>query len=379
MNETVFAVPQFQHDLIPQPRSAQADQEIAGKIKRSRLAMFELFKQKIDALSAGQPEDANQEHLYRSLRPALDACPELQAMNERRSRLQDRLWATVLTAIDEDRQRLEAVFRCLGSGQGGLELHPDLDIPCHQRKAEIHRMPGGYLQETGEDDFLKGVLYDHGVFLYGQGWLGPLNDELGQTLIQQILAEHYREFQPQTILDMGCSVGHSTLPYASTYPEAKVWGIDLGASMLRYAIARARALHQQVYFAQQNAEKTEFADQSFDLVVSHILIHEIPCAARKRLFAESYRLLKPGGLMVHLDSNLFLNPASLVSRYFRDTEVSFNSEPYLASSKFEDFSAYASEAGFAADAFQVRYVPGHDAIKQGSSTPRWVAFCGEKR
>lgn len=379
MNEAVFAVPQFQHELIPQADSSQADQEIACRIKSSRLAMFELFNQKIDALSAGQPEEDNLESLYRSLRPALDACAELQAMNERRSRLQDRLWARVLTAIDEDRQRLETVYRCFSSGQGGLELHPHLEIPCHQRKADIHRMPGGYLQDAGEDDFFKGALYDHGVFLYGQGWLGPLNDALGQTLIQQILAEHYRAFQPQTILDMGCSVGHSTLPYASTYPQARVWGIDLGASMLRYAIARARALHQQVYFAQQNAEKTEFADQSFDLVVSHILIHEIPGAARKRIFAESYRLLKPGGLMVHLDSNLFLDPSTLVGRYFRDTEVSFNSEPYLASSKFEDFSAYASEAGFAADAFQVRYVPGHDAIKQGNPTPRWVAFCGEKR
>ena len=50
---------------------------------------------------------------------------------------------------------------------------------------------------------------------------------------------------------MGCSVGHSTLPYVSEYPDAEVWGIDLGASLLRYASARAKALDKKVNFAQQ--------------------------------------------------------------------------------------------------------------------------------
>ncbi|MEY3826649.1 MAG: hypothetical protein RLZZ148_1466 [Cyanobacteriota bacterium] len=174
-------------------------------------------------------------------------------------------------------------------------------------------------------------------------------------------------------------MGHSTLPYQSAYPQAQVWGIDLGASLLRYAIARARVLNQTVYFSQQNAESTEFADRSFDLVVSHILLHEIPGVARKRVFAESYRLLKPGGVMVHLESKLFLEPSTLVARYFRDTEVWANSEPYLASSKFEDFPTYALDAGFAPEEFQIHSVPGYYAAKQGNADARWVAFCGVKR
>jgi len=46
-------------------------------------------------------------------------------------------------------------------------------------------------------------------------------------------------------------------------------------------------------------------------------------------------------------SKLFLEPSTLVARYFRDTEVWANSEPYLASSKFEDFPTYALDAGLA--------------------------------
>jgi spermidine synthase len=100
--------------------------------------------------------------------------------------------------------------------------------------------------------------------------------------------------------------------------------------------------------------------------------------SRKRVFAESYRLLKPGGIMVHLKSTLFLEPSTLAARYFRDTEVWTNSEPYLASSKFEDFSTYALEAGFAPEEFHVHYTPGYYATQKGNTNAGWVAFCGVK-
>jgi SAM-dependent methyltransferase len=379
MNNTVFLFPQLQHDLIPKAHSPEEDLELAREMKALWFSMFQMFQQKTDEITSAYPNEENQEKLYLKVRPVLDECSELRKIHLLRGMFQDRLWARVLTGIEDDRQRLEDVYRCHRAGKGGLELNPDLDIPSHQLKTNIHRMPGGYLQDLEEDSFGAGVLYDHGVFLYGRGWFGPLNDELGQTLIHHVLAQHYPGFQPQAVLDLGCSVGHSTLPYQSVYPQAQVWGIDLGASLLRYAIARARVLNQTVYFSQQNAESTEFTNRSFDLVVSHILLHEIPGVARKRVFAESYRLLKPGGIMVHLESKLFLEPSTLVARYFRDTEVWANSEPYLASSKFEDFPSYALDAGFAPEEFHIHSVPGYYAAKQGNANAGWVAFCGVKR
>lgn len=332
---------QNQHDLIPQAHSSQDDLKLANEIKDFWNSMFQLFQRKTEEIVSAYSGEENQEKLYLTVRHALDECPEVQKTNYHRGVLQDSLWSTVSAAIDRDQERLEDVYQRHLKGKGELELNPDLEIPKHQLKTNIHRMPGGYLHNPQEDSFYSGVLYDHGVFLYGRGWFGSLNDELGQTLIHNVLAQHYPNFQPHTILDLGCSVGHSTLPYASAYPEAQVWGIDLGASLLRYAIARTRVLNQTVHFSQQNAECTEFADQSFDLVVSHILLHEIPGVSRKRVFSESYRLLKPGGIMIHLESSLFLQPPTLVARYFRDTEVWANSEPYLGSSKFDDFLPYA--------------------------------------
>jgi ubiquinone/menaquinone biosynthesis C-methylase UbiE len=379
-NIMVFLYSQIKHPLLPTVISPEADLALAGETKNFRHEFFLLLQNKIEELSANYSQADDSELIYREIRQELDATPEIQSANKRRAILQDRLWERVSIEINYDRDRLASKFQSYLKlkNKGKLELNSEFNYPEHQLKVEIHRMPGGYLQNRDEFDFWTGAMYDYGTFLYGQGWFGGLNDELGYTLINNVLLNYYPEFTPQKILDMGCSVGHSTLPYVSEYPDAEVWGIDLGASLLRYASARAKALDKKVYFFQQNAEKTEFENNSFDLIVSHILLHEIPSKARKRVFAESYRLLKPGGMMVHLESQLFLSPPNLLARYFRDTEIWVNSEPYLAASKLADLENYVKLAGFDDREFKIHFVPGYFAQQKGNNRAGWISFCAKK-
>jgi predicted SAM-dependent methyltransferase len=58
---------------------------------------------------------------------------------------------------------------------------------------------------------------------------------------------------------------------------------------------------RDVNFAPMSAERTEFEDATFDLIVSHILLHETSFRAMPRIFRECHRLLKPGGYMIHAD------------------------------------------------------------------------------
>lgn len=367
-----FLHDQFLHPLLPSGQDSQANQKLGEEISQSRQEYFGILKQEIETL----PELTSSKN--HRLRKQLDAVPRMQEANQQRSRLQDKMWSYTQASIDNARDCLIEAYQKHINGLSQLELNPDLLIPKHQSQVNIHRMPGGYLEDKGDEDFWTGVLYDHGVFLYGQGWLGPLNDEFGHTIIEQVLKAHYPQFNPQQILDMGCSVGHSTLPYAEAYPDARIYGIDLGASLLRYATARANGLGKKVYFAQQNAEQTDFADGSFDLVVSHILMHEIPNVAKQRIFNESYRLLKTGGIMVHLDSLSFLSPPNLAVRYFRDTEVYYNCEPFVACANLEDLNSFALEAGFASQNCHTYQVSGYYSQQQGSTRPKWLAFCGVK-
>jgi ubiquinone/menaquinone biosynthesis C-methylase UbiE len=194
-------------------------------------------------------------------------------------------------------------------------------------------------------------VYDRGVYLYSMGYTGPNNDDMGRSVVNY-LKRNMPDFAPRRILDMGCTVGHSTLPYKELFPEAEVWGIDVGGPCVRYAHARAAAMGFEVNFAQMNAEATTFPDGHFDLVVSHILLHETSGKAMPRIFAEAHRVLAPGGLMIHAD----LPPFDLMdpfTQFILDNETWYNNEPFWGAMRDMDQFALAERAGF--DRAEVRF------------------------
>jgi ubiquinone/menaquinone biosynthesis C-methylase UbiE len=175
--------------------------------------------------------------------------------------------------------------------------------------------------------------------------MGPRNEYLGELLLQYFLSAHPR-FKPTRILDMGCAIGNSTLPWARQFKKARIDAIDVAAPQLRYAHARAESLGVPVHFSQQNAEHTTFEDQSFDLVISHIMLHETSRSALKNIFAECYRLLKPGGLMLHLEIPRGKN---VIENFLYNWESWNNNETFGQYMTHIDLADIARKAGFASD------------------------------
>ena len=52
-----------------------------------------------------------------------------------------------------------------------------------------------------------------------------------------------------------------------------------------------------VEFYQDNAEKTVFESESFDLIQYTYVLHEMPTANAEMVLNEAYRLLVPGGIL----------------------------------------------------------------------------------
>ncbi len=258
---------------------------------------------------------------------------------------QELLWES--TNVSIDRQLPELIEKAAQlSAQSPAELRiPEGFVPPRYVSAiDIHCMPGGYCSEVTENDISVGALYDRGVYLYSMGYTGPDNDDMGRSVCNY-LKRHKPDFKPRRILDMGCTVGHSTLPYKEYFPDAEVWGIDVGAPVVRYAHARAQAMGYPVNFAQMNAEETTFEDGYFDLVVSHILLHETSGKAMPRIFNECERLLAPGGLMIHAD----LPPFDLMdpfTQFILDNETWYNNEPFWGAMRDMDQIQLAESAGF---------------------------------
>ena len=57
-----------------------------------------------------------------------------------------------------------------------------------------------------------------------------------------------------------------------------------------------------INFIQAHAEDLPFKDETFDLVYSCYLFHELPQDIRSKVIAEAKRVLKPGGLWGFVDS-----------------------------------------------------------------------------
>jgi SAM-dependent methyltransferase len=242
--------------------------------------------------------------------------------------------------------------------------------------ADTHRMPGGYMADGAADDMNAGALYDLGgaVYQFGVGNMagGLLNDSRGRTLLAH-LAHRFPDFAPGRILDMGCGVGQNTVPIAAGFAGAEVFGIDVGAALLRYAHLRAEGLGVPIHFIQDNAEHTGFAEGSFDLVVSQIILHETSPAATAAIIRESRRLLRPGGIAVHLEVPLragngddFYNTMMLWEEYY-------NAEPNISGVMDEDLAGIARAAGFG------EVVLGYQAIPAaGAKTSAFSEQAGAK-
>lgn len=258
---------------------------------------------------------------------------------------QELLWDSVASSIDRQLPELiEKARELSASAKGALVMPEGFTAPRYITTLDIHCMPGGYCGEVAQDDISVGALYDRGVYLYSMGYTGPDNDDLGRSVVNY-LKRHMPDFKPRRILDMGCTVGHSTLPYKELFPDAEVWGIDVGGPCVRYAHARAAGMGLEVNFAHMNAEETTFPDEHFDLVVSHILLHETSGKAMPRIFNEAHRVLAPGGLMIHAD----LPPFDLMdpfTQFILDNETWYNNEPFWGAMRDMDQFALAQKAGF---------------------------------
>ena len=227
---------------------------------------------------------------------------------------------------------------------GSLRLNPDLKIPAYHTAVDIHCQPGGYHTEYINNDVAQGAIYDRAVYIYAMGQMGVNNADMGDSTVAWLKREH-PELKPTRILDMGCAVGHSTLPYVSGFEGAEVHAIDVAAPMLRYAHARASSMGLPVHFSQQNAETIDFEDNSFDLVVSHILLHETSSAAIKNIIRECHRVLKPGGMMLHVETPPYEGMEPFDTFLF-DWDSENNNEPFWRKSHLLDLEALARDSGF---------------------------------
>ena len=292
------------------------------------------------------------------VRRAMDKEPYHQAWGALLRTTQELMWESVGSSIE--RQMGDLIARKGAAPvqpKGSLRLDPGLAVPRYQTATDIHVMPGSYHTDLGDGDLTAGAIYDKGLYIYAMSGLGDSNQDIGRGCIAY-LKQNFPDLKTRRIIDMGCTVGHSTVPFVAAYPGAEVHGIDVGAASLRYAHARAESLGAAVHFSQQNAERTDFPDGHFDLIVSHVLLHETSSSALPNIIRECRRLLAPGGVMAHCD--VPQREGDAFDLAIPDWDTYNNNEPFMGRMRDTDLHALFTDCGFAPARYFDGYVPNDD-------------------
>lgn len=101
-------------------------------------------------------------------------------------------------------------------------------------------------------------------------------------------------------LDTGTGAGFYAFMLAELGCE--VTAIDYSDAMIEEAKKNAELLHYPpITFLQMDAQNMTFPDESFDFIFSNNVTWTVP--APEKVYAEWYRLLAPGGVVVNLDAN----------------------------------------------------------------------------
>ncbi|MFN7175782.1 MAG: class I SAM-dependent methyltransferase [Thermaurantiacus sp.] len=357
------------HDLAlaPSPGEAAAQDFVSTLRAHVLNDMAASMKARYEqAVAPGLPAGATGPDVLEAMRPE----PYFRFYSAARVKAQEMVWASVRATVDRQGEELSARAATLAADRaralGTLSLNPGLAIPANVSDIDVHLMPGSYVHEDGEQDLAAGALYENGLSVFSFGLMGETLDDIGRS-ITLWLAARFPDFRPADILDLGCSVGHQTLPWARTFPDARVTGLDVSAPCLRYAHARAQSLGLTAHFLQADATAVPLPDASQDLVFSSMFLHELPVADIRAVIGEAHRLLRPGGLMLHYE----LPPNEMLTAYdgfYLDWDSHFNAEPFYKGYRDLVPREEAGAAGFASENFLEAAIPslgfhGEDAVR----------------
>lgn len=126
----------------------------------------------------------------------------------------------------------------------------------------------------------------------------------------------------QFVLDVGCGTVTHTIRVKQAQPEAIVHGLDIDPNVLEIAQQKIEQNKIELFLKQGSATALSYPDQSFDHVISSLLLHHLTDLDKQRMLSEGFRVLKPGGRLHLIDfgqpQDIPMWMISLIVRWFEE-------------------------------------------------------------
>lgn len=214
--------------------------------------------------------------------------------------------------------------------------------PAYYRR-NYHWQTDGYFSRH------SAALYDLGVELLFIG----VADVMRRRALAEVMRRKARG--PVRLLDVGTGTGRFLAQAERALPGSELVGVDLSPWYVEHARERLAADARLAPRASGearvvprvevgNAEHLPFADESFDVVTSIFLLHELPRRVRRLAVAEMRRVLAPGGLLIVEDAAQRSDApelGSVLAQFSRDMH-----EPFFADYQDDDLGSLLAGAGF---------------------------------
>jgi demethylmenaquinone methyltransferase/2-methoxy-6-polyprenyl-1,4-benzoquinol methylase len=108
--------------------------------------------------------------------------------------------------------------------------------------------------------------------------------------------------QDSKILDICTGTAANAIAVAKRNKASKIIGIDLSKEMLH--IAKKKVMMNglnNIKLLKMDASDTSFQDNTFDVIIMSLVLHEIPNELARKIIIEAKRILKPEGKLLVMD------------------------------------------------------------------------------
>ena len=210
------------------------------------------------------------------------------------------------------------------------------------------------------------------ALIWGEGYMAPGGPGNVAKLLSGI------ETRGKRILDIGCGIGGPALEMAKSH-GAQVVGIDLEVALIERATRSAHevGLADRCSFQVVDAGDLPFADKSFDVVISSGAFTQTP--DKTRIFAEAFRVLRPGGTLSSYDWLKGPDDYSEDMLYwFKMEELTYALETLEGFSRYFDTAGFVSVASEDATAWYREEARREYDLIKGGLNPRMVDLLGQK-
>ena len=148
------------------------------------------------------------------------------------------------------------------------------------------------------------------LYLLGMGCLMLFWRKMTKVMGRDTILDQIEWRGDEQVLDVGCGRGLMLVGAAKRLTTGRAVGVDIWQAVdqshntpeAALENGRKEGVADRVEVATGDARSLPFPDQSFDIVVSHWVIHNLPSEAeRDRALEEMERVLRPGGHLILAD------------------------------------------------------------------------------